>query len=199
MYEENRCRNAVILALLLIFIPLCALKINAQTVSIKNNLLYDATLTPNLGVEVGIDSLWSVGVNAGLRPWPRNAETTRKYRHFLISFEGRRWFKHTGEGQFLGANILYTHFNVGNIRFPFGMYRDVRHNRKQGDAVALGPYYGYSWRLADHWNLEVEAGLDIGYAWTNVYDCGHCGTKIGEDNKVFLMPKLGVNAVYTIK
>lgn len=182
--------------LLFAFLLACGTKSHAQTVSLKNNILYDATLTPNFGIEVGLDSLWSVGVNAGLRPWPRNDNTTRKYRHFLISLEGRRWFSHTGLGHFLGANLLYTHFNVGGITMPFGLYRSVRHKRKQGDAVAVGPYYGYSWRLADHWNVEVEAGLDIGYAWTNVYDCGHCGTKVGEDNKVFLMPKIGVNAVY---
>lgn len=198
MFEDEKCRKAIILALTAMIMSLCGLRSQAQTVSIKNNLLYDATLTPNLGVEIGVDTLWSVGANFGLRPWPRHDNTTRKYRHFLISLEGRRWFKHTGEGHFLGANVLYTHFNVGGIRFPFGMYRDVRHQRKQGDAVAAGPYYGYSWRLADHWNVEVEMGLDVGYAWSNVYDCGHCGTKIGDEDKVFVMPKLGINAVYTI-
>lgn len=192
--QDNK-RITLFLSLILLF---GGIKCNAQTVSIKNNLVYDATLTPNLGIEVGIDTLWSVGLNVGLRPWPTSDYTTRKYKHFLISPEVKRWFSHTGKGHYLGANILYTHFNVGNIKMPFGLYPSVRHKRKQGDAIALGPFYGYSWRLANHWRVEAEAGFDIGYSWSDVYECGHCGTKTGTDNGVFLMPRVGVNAVYTI-
>lgn len=185
------------LLLCLAVFPLWGEKCLAQTVSVKNNILYDATLTPNLGIEIKIDSLWSVGINAGLRPWPTSDNTTRKYKHFLIAPELRRWFSAAGKGHYVGADILYTHFNVGDIKMPFGLYKSVRHKRKQGDAVAIGPFYGYAWRLSPHWRLEAEAGFDIGYAWYNVYDCGHCGTKTGSDNDVFLMPRAGVNAVYT--
>lgn len=196
MGKKNQ--DKVVLFVLMLAFSLGGIKCKAQTVSIKNNLLYDATLTPNLGLEIGIDSVWSVGVDAGLRPWPTSDNTTRKYKHFLISPEVRRWLSHTGEKHFFGANILYTHFNVGDIKMPFGLYPSVRHNRKQGDAIAIGPSYGYSWRLANHWRIEAEAGFDVGYAWSDVYECGHCGTKTGTDNGVFLMPRVGVNAVYTI-
>ena len=43
---------------------------HAQKVIVRNNLAYDAALTPNLGVELRFDSAhWAVGLNAGLRPW----------------------------------------------------------------------------------------------------------------------------------
>lgn len=167
----------------------------AQEVSLKNNMLYDATLTPNLGVEVEVDSLWSVGIDFGLRIWPRSDWKTRKYRHLILAPEFRRWLTHTRCGHFIGGNILYTHFNVGGITMPFGMYKSVRHQRKQGDAVALGPVYGYSWQLAHHWNLEAEAGADIGYAWYDVYNLDH--SKQGNDKGLFAMPRLGINIVYT--
>lgn len=198
MYKGKSIVRLTLLLLLVVF--LCApTQVHAQTVSIKNNVLYDATLTPNLGVEVGVDSVWTVGLNVGLRPWPTSDNTTRKYRHFLIAPEARRWLRQAGEGHFIGADALYTHFNVGGITMPFGLYRSVRHHRKEGDAVALGPFYGYAWRLASHWSIEAEAGLNIGYAWYDVYDCGHCGTKTGTDNGVFLMPKVGVNVIYHVK
>lgn len=195
---KKKVRGNITAVLFLSTILYGATNCQAQSVSIRNNLLYDATLTPNLGLEIGIDSLWSVGVDAGLRPWPTSDNTTRKYKHFLIAPEVRRWLKQTDKGHFFGANILYTHFNVGSIKMPFGLYPSVRHKRKQGDAIAIGPSYGYSWRLASHWRIEAEAGFDVGYSWANVYECGHCGTKTGTDNGVFLMPRVGVNAVYSI-
>ena len=40
----------------------------AQKVTLSNNLLYDATLTPNLRVGVRLSPHWSVGVTGGYRP-----------------------------------------------------------------------------------------------------------------------------------
>lgn len=194
----KKIQDSKLLQLFLTILLFGGTKATAQTVSVRNNLLYDATLTPNLGIDVKVDSLWSVGLDVGLRPWPRGDEKTRKYRHFLIAPEVRRWLKGTGNGHFFGADLLYTHYNVGNIKMPFGLYPSVRHKRKQGDAVALGPFYGYSWRLAKHWSVEALAGFDVGLSWSDVYECGHCGTKTGTDNGVFLMPRVGVNAVYKI-
>ena len=38
----------------------------SQKVSLRNNLLYDATLLPNVGFESHFDSFWSLGLNGGL-------------------------------------------------------------------------------------------------------------------------------------
>lgn len=168
----------------------------AQDISIRNNLAYDATLTPNIGVQVRIDSLWSAGIDFGIRPWSQNDNSKHRFRHFLISPEVKRWFSPSGNGHFIGANILYTHYNLGDVTMPFGMYRSIRNKRKQGDAVALGPFYGYSWNLARHWDIEAEVGFDIGYAWSKVYELGPCAPKIGFDRGVFVMPKIGINIAY---
>lgn len=191
-------RGFIIALLLAVLLQSGVIKSQAQEYSIRNNLAYDATLTPNLGFEVSLDSLWSVGIDVGLRAWPRSDNKTRKYRHLLISPEVRRWFASSGKGHFVGANLLYTHFNVGDIKMPFGLYPSVKHKRKQGDAVAIGPFYGYSWALARHWSLEAEVGIDIGYSWSDVYETIPCTPKIDSDKGVFVMPKVGVNIVYHI-
>lgn len=36
-----------------------------QRLSLRNNLLYDAALTPNLGVEYALGQHWSIGGNVG--------------------------------------------------------------------------------------------------------------------------------------
>ena len=41
-----------------------------QEVSIRNNLLYDATGTVNAGLEFQVGDHFSVGVNGGFKSWP---------------------------------------------------------------------------------------------------------------------------------
>ena len=64
---------------------------DAQTVTVSNNLLYDAFLTPNLRVGARLAPHWSVGMTAGYRPWPKDDAETRKLRHLLLSPSVRYW------------------------------------------------------------------------------------------------------------
>jgi glycosyltransferase involved in cell wall biosynthesis len=84
------------------------------------------------------------------------------------------------------------------IRFPLGMYKSVRDERRQGDLVAIGAFYGYSWPLGRHWNLEALIGAAVGYAKYDRFACGQCGSKMGDESKVFLMPQAALNIVYNI-
>lgn len=168
-------------------------------VALRTNLLYDATLSPNLGADVRVDSTWTVGLLAGLNAWDIDKEKNKKWRHMLFSFRARKYVNdsvfHKG---YFEADAIYSHFNVGNVKFPLGLYKTVRERRLQGDLLALGGKYGYSWILSRDWRIEAEAGVAIGYAWFKEYDCPHCGTYYGKDDRIFLLPQLGVNIVYII-
>lgn len=168
-------------------------------VALRTNLLYDATLSPNLGVDVRVDSTWTVGLLAGMNAWDIDKEKNKKWRHMLFSFRARKYVNdsvfHKG---YFEADAIYSHFNVGNVKFPLGLYKTVRERRLQGDLLALGGKYGYSWILSRDWRIEAEAGVAIGYAWFKEYDCPHCGTFYGKDDRIFLLPQLGVNIVYII-
>ena len=168
-------------------------------VAMRTNLLYDATLSPNLGVDVRVDSTWTVGLLAGMNAWDIDKEKNKKWRHMLFSFRARKYVNdsvfHKG---YFEADAIYSHFNVGNVKFPLGLYKTVRERRLQGDLLALGGKYGYSWILSRDWRIEAEAGVAIGYAWFKEYDCPHCGTYYGKDDRIFLLPQLGVNIVYII-
>ena len=63
----------------------------AQQVAISNNLLYDATLTPNIGVDVKVDSTWSVGANFGLNAWDIDKAKNKKWRHLLVAPHVRKF------------------------------------------------------------------------------------------------------------
>ena len=171
---------------------------HAQRVTISNNLLYDAWLTPNLRVGVRLAPHWSAGLTAGFRPWPTDDETTRKWRHLLLSPEVRYWTDSVDVHHFFGASLIYSHYNVGGVKFPFGMYPSVRDERRQGDLGALGLFYGYSWPLGRFWNVEGLVGAAVGYTAFDRYPCVHCGKKIGSAKKVFFLPLVALNIVYNI-
>ena len=171
------------------------------SVAIRTNLLYWATLTPNLGFDARVSERWSLGLNVGLNPFTIRESRDRKWKHLLIAPELRHWndtvFK--PRTSYWGLNLIYSHYNVSNTYFPFGLYKSVRHQRLQGDLAAIGAFYGYTWRLSKWLRLEAELGLGVGYAWAREYDCGHCGEYRGHDNKPFLVPKLALNLVFDKK
>jgi len=170
----------------------------AQEVTVSNNLLYDAWLTPNLRIGLRLSPHWSIGLTAGYRPWPSNDETTRKWRHLLFSPDVRYWKDSVNVHHFFGANLIYSHYNVGGITFPFGLYKSVRTERRQGDLGAIGIFYGYSWPLGRYWNIEAVIGAAIGYTRYDRYECGHCGSKLSVDRQLFAMPQAALNIVYNI-
>ena len=167
-------------------------------IALRTNLLYDATLSPNLGVDVRVDSAWTVGVLAGLNAWDIDKTENKKWRHALFSLRARNYRDNLFQKSYFEGDLIYSHFNVGNTKIPFGLYSAVKDHRLQGDLVALGGKYGYSWILARDWRIEAEAGVAVGYAWFKEYDCPHCGTFLGNGDRIFLLPQLGINVVYII-
>ena len=167
--------------------------------ALRTNLLYDATLSPNLGVDVRVDSAWTVGLLVGINAWDIDKERNKKWRHALFSFRARNYLKRSVfHKNYIEGDLIYSHYNVGNTKIPFGLYSAVKDRRLQGDLIALGGKYGYSWILSRTWRIEAEAGVAVGYAWFKEYDCPHCGTFLGNGDRIFLLPQLGVNVVYII-
>lgn len=199
MSKFTTTKRPILIALLLFFY-VCQ-DADAQRVALRTNLLYDATLSPNLGTEVRLDSAWTLGLNVGFNAWDINKDTNKKWRHVLVSPNVRKYLHKSDtlwRKGYIEGNLIYSHFNVGNTRIPFGLYDAVKNRRLQGDLFALGGKYGYSWILARDWRLEAEAGIAIGYAWFKEYDCPHCGTYYGKGDRIFLLPQLGINVVYII-
>ena len=189
----------IFVSVVLLIACMSADRVGAQTVALRNNLLYDATLTPNLGADIRVDSLWTIGALVGLNAWDIDKDKNKKWRHFLIAPNVRRWL---GDSLFhksyVEADLIYSHYNVGNTKIPFGLYKGAQDRRLQGDLLALGGKYGYSWILARHWRIEAEAGVAVGYAWFKEYECATCGKQLGNGDRIFLLPQLGINVVYII-
>ena len=173
-------------------------------IALRTNLAYAASSTPNIGLEIPVSEHFSIGLNAGFKPWPRwfawdwDKTVEKKWRHLLLAPEFRFWPSGVYDKLFIGTDLIYTHFNVGAVHFPFNLYPRVRNNRLQGDFYGLGVFAGWSWWLSDHWRLEAEAGLGAGYANAREFECAYCGAEVGRQQGPVLVPKLGINLSYNL-
>ena len=172
------------------------------SMSLGTNLLYWGSGTPNAHFWVPVGDNVTLGVTGGLKPWPRwfpwdwNDQIDQKWRHFAIVPNFRWWPKANYSGFWLGADLLWTHYNVGGVTFPFGLYPEVRQNRLQGDFFGLGISIGYSWWLSKHLRLEAEIGAAAGYNTAERYECAWCGANLGHVSGPGIVPKLGLNLAY---
>lgn len=184
--------------LLLLFFFISMRSAQAQNIAFNNNLVYDATLTPNLGVEMKVDSSWTVGLNGGFRPWPTDDAKTRKYRHLSLMATARKWTAGTPwKGYFYGFDALYMHYNLADLKLLyFGMFGDARHHRIQGNLYGVGSKGGYAWDLGNGFGLELMGGLDLSYTHYRMYECVKCGQLLQKRNKVYLLPTAAVNVNY---
>ena len=171
---------------------------SAQQIAIKNNLLYDATLTPNLGMEIGVGKKHSFQVFYGLHPWKFGHGDDRKYlKHWIVNPEWRHWFCHRFNGSFVGIHAFGGQFNAAKIKTPFGWWKELEDNRFEGWFVGGGVSYGYQWVLSKHWNFEAAIGVGAAYIKYDKYGCGTCGKKLDDGDKIYIGPtKAALSIMY---
>lgn len=133
--------------------------VESRTVlAVKNNLLYDLALAPNIEVEIPMGKKWSL--NAEYKcPWWLNSKHEFCYQLLSGGMEGRYWL-----GNRQSRNPLTGHFiglyAEGGI-YDFQFHGDGYQGKYYG---AAGMTYGYARQLARHFSLEFSLG--IGYLTT---------------------------------
>lgn len=123
--------------------------------AIKNNVLYDLALAPNIEIEVPIGTRWSLNTEYKC-PWWLNSDHGFCYQLLSGGAEGRYWLgnrrKHNRlTGHFVG---LYAEGGVYDFQFSDDGYQGKYYG-------AAGITYGYARQLARHFSLEFSFG--IGY------------------------------------
>ena len=174
--------------------------VRAQDVALKTNLLYDGFLTPNLGLEFKLAPKWTLDLTGQLNAWTLSND--RRWKHWLVQPEARRWFCDAFGGHFVGMHLLGGQYNVGGIdtglNFLGTDFSILKNRRVQGWAVGAGIAYGYAWVLGRHWNLEAEIGLGYVYTRYDVFPCATCGQKLETDKPHHYVgpTKAAINLVY---
>ncbi len=187
----------------LLLIPLLAILLylpaNAQKVALKSNLLYDATLSPNLGIEIGLAPRWTLDISGNVNLWTVDGH---KWKHWLVQPEARYWFCRRFAGHFVGLHAIGGQYNFGNLDIDMKLlgsdFSKLKDRRYQGWGAGAGVAYGYAWPVHPHWNIEAELGIGWIYTRYDSYPCAKCGTKL-ESNRphnYFGPTKAAVNIVY---
>ena len=187
------------------FVMLCiALSLSSaavgQKVALKTNLIGDALLNPNLGIELGIAPKWSLDVPASFNAW--NLSHDRKWKHWYVQPGVRYWFCDRMAGHFVGMHLYGGQYNIGgwdgHVKFLNTDFRRLKDSRFQGWFAGAGISYGYSWILGKHWNIEAEIGFGWAYTRYDRFECAGCGRKVESDRvHNYVGPtKAAINMVY---
>lgn len=187
------------LCLILVMLTGWLSPVRAQSFAVKTNLIYDATATVNVGMEVGLAPRWTFDLSGNLNTWSKNEYT--KWKHCMVQPEARYWFCDRFSRHFIGAHLLTGAFNFGNINnnisflgTDFSVLSDYRY---QGYAYGGGLAYGFAFVLSKHLNLELEVGAGYVYLDYEKFECADCGRKVGEGNHHYVGPtKAAINLVY---
>ena len=187
------------LLLLLLFIGGGTSRVSAQDWAIKTNIVYDATATVNLGVEVGLAPKWTLDISGNFNAWSKNEAT--KWKHWFAQPEARYWFCDRFSRHFIAVHAIGGAFNVGginiNLSFLGSDFSVLKNRRYQGYAYGGGVAYGFAFMLSKHINLELEAGIGYAYFDFDVYDCGYCGRRVGNGGHHYFGPtKAAVNLAF---
>lgn len=190
----------------LVIMALFAFQGAKSQLAVKTNLLYDATTTPNIGVEIGAGRRNTFNLVYGLNPWEFNSSIgKRKARHWVLMPEYRWWTCAKFNGHFFGVYLMGGQFNAAQVNLPIpGVFfsgdnirKGVRDSRYQGSFAGAGVTYGYQWILDRHWNIEAEIGIGYDHVWYDHYPCYECGAKISSGHSNYAgVTKLGLSVLY---
>lgn len=176
----------------------------SQNVGLKTNLIYDALLSPTLGLEVGLAPKWSLDISGTINAWTinPNSENWKKWKQWMVQPEARYWFCQRFAGHFLGLHGIGGQYNMGhlknNIKFLGTDFSQLTDYRFQGWMAGAGIAYGYSWILDKHWNFEAEIGIGWIYTRYDQFQCEGCGKKVKEDvpHNYYGPTKAALNIIY---
>lgn len=182
----------------LISLSLVSLRVTAQTVALKANVLNYATASLHLEPEVAVGRKSTLALGVSYNPW--TFSDNKKWRHLRVQPEYRYWLCRPFGGHFLGLHASYTRFNIGNLSLPFGILPVLKDKRLQGNEWAVGIGYGYHWILTSHWSMEAEVGVGYSHADFNRYECQKCGDRLdSRHTNRFVPTKLALSFIYVIR
>lgn len=124
--------------------------------AIKTNLLYDAALIPNLGLEVAIGKQWSVAASWSYAWW-KNDRTHHYWRTYGGDIEVRRWFGERAQEKPLQGHHVGLYAHMLTFDFELGGRGYLGDKWNYGGGIS----YGYSLPVAKR--LNVDFSVNVGY------------------------------------
>jgi len=202
--------------ILLLGICLMGLTGYSQTLGIKSNLLYDATSTINLGVELALSDKWTLDISGNINPWAfpqrkinTSGQILQQYdammKHWMLQPELRWWSCEKFNGHFIGVHAHGGMFNVGGMTFLPDTWgaKGVQIKRFEGWMAGAGLSYGYHLILSSRLSLEFSLGLGYAFMRYDKYNDYTANTPTKKDPHKYMMhyfgpTKAGVSVIFML-
>lgn len=172
--------------LLLIF---ASQNVSAQMMAVKTDLLKDALMVGDIGVDFVVAEQHTVGMEFlyANQTWGKPVKISGLMPEYRFWVSGRPFTR-----QFIGVVAAFASYDISWGRKIY-----------KGDAYGAGISYGHIFTLTPHWNIELASSVGIvGYKQEFYYKgddflgLGHHTNSRG----YYLMPiKFGVSAVYVLR
>ena len=188
-----RISDIILKSVLLLMVSFSSLRVHAQYVALKSNLLYDALCIPSLGTEVRLDSTHTVSISSTYCPISYDGD--RKWKNWSVQYEARHWFRKVFNGPYIGVFGIHGGFNLNRIP----VFRLTRH-RAEGNFNGAGLIFGFHKILSPHWGIDTS--LSAGYLHLRYrhYREGNYGYLEYTKGRDYVGPlALSVSLVYIIK
>lgn len=187
-------KNILFVAMALLF-PMLTY---SQTVAVKNNLVYDATLTPNLALEFGLGSRTTLDIVGGYNWFEFNHH--KQFKHYLVQPEIRFWSCERFNGFFWGMHLHGGEYSIANLSLPFDAFPALKNHRYEGYFFGGGVSIGNQWVLGKRWNFEASIGVGYARYYYEKFGCGECQGPVKDGWKNYFGPtKATLTLVYFIK
>ncbi len=187
----------------------CSIDCAAQTIAVKTNIVSDALLNPNVGVEIGLAPRLTLDVSGEFNFWTLKGKNEsnatqdlQRWKHWYVQPEVRYWFCDRFQGHFVGAHLHTGQYNIGGIKINANIlgtdWSRLAEQRFQGWFYGLGVAYGYAFALSEHLNLEGELGVGYSYTAYDEFNCAGCGrlTRENVPHHYFGITKAAISLVY---
>lgn len=139
-------------------------------VALKSNLIHDALITPDIGIEVSLSPTVSIGIE-GVYAWWSNDNAHRYWRIRGGWIDASWWFGELSNNRRLTGHHLGVYTSLHDYDFEFG----GKGWQSNGPTYGVGVKYGYSFHLNKRLNLDLC--VRVGYSGGRVTEYKPlCGT-----------------------
>lgn len=166
-----------------------SLSASAQMMALKTDLLKDALMVGNIGVDFVVAERHTIGMEFvyANQAWGRPIDISGLMPEYRYWFNGRPFTR-----QFIGLSGGFASYDIAWGRKIY-----------KGDAFGAGVSFGHVFTLTPHWNIEVASSVSVVgykqefyYKGDNYLGYGHRTNSHG----YYLFPmKLGVSVVYVLR
>lgn len=131
------------------------ISLSAQRIALTTNLLEDAVLTPNFGIDIAVADRQSISFDLSCSPWKLSPQFYNKSMTFRAGY--KYWFNQAFYAHHLCFDGVATSTDCGAGKYAF-----------KYEYVALGVGYGYSFIVGKRLNISPSIG--VGLAYGNRYE-----------------------------